>query len=479
MPTQLEGSLEENVLTLLAYNEIHAFELALQIESGIFSTQIYRTIADVTLKHIGQFNTPPRAHLYDLLESKLRRGDEGILLRKTLDQMRSLEAELQPVYVLDQLSAFIETRRLSMALEAASDALAAGRLDEARELLSETQPYASTANGLWFDDAEAVLGFMDKRDEDRFLTGIDELDNRGICPVRKRFMLLLAPPKRGKSWFLIKIAKSAIQYRKSVLHITLENSKEETAQRYVQTMFSLTEKQVPPKAVVKFIRATDSRVIQDIRAELPKDAAGKIKGAESLESTGRIKLTKKLAAFKKRARLRIEEFPAGVLSVAMLNSLLDRLDKLDNFKPDLIIIDAPYLMQVDPKNKRIELGQLFINLKGLAAQRNVAIVGVHQVGRSGSTARVVHSTDIAEDYSAIMTVDCVITYSATPTERKSGLARLLVEACRYAADGFMIMITQNYPTGQFCLDSAYMSEYVEQAAERYVKDAKDAGEDVE
>jgi hypothetical protein len=99
MPTQLEGSLEENVLTLLAYNEIHAFELALQIESGIFSTQIYRTIADVTLKHIGQFNTPPRAHLYDLLESKLRRGDEGILLRKTLDQMRSLEAELQPVYV--------------------------------------------------------------------------------------------------------------------------------------------------------------------------------------------------------------------------------------------------------------------------------------------------------------------------------------------------------------------------------------------
>ena len=469
MTSKLEGGQEENVLTLLCYSEIHAFELALELEASLFSTAAYRTIAEAAISHIEAYGEPPGHHLYDLLEAKLRRGDEGILLRKTLDAMRALVAELQPGYVLNELQQFIEKRRLSMALEAASDALNAGELDKARELLAGTHDTKPNNQGIWLDDAPAMLGFLDKREEDRFTTGISELDRLGIVPIRKRFMMLIAPPKRGKSWWLVGIGKAALIGRKAVLHITLENSAEETAQRYVQSFFSLTEDDASPSKVTRFIRSEGTSTVKEMVQVTPA------KAPDSLAGLGKPGLLKKLKAFKHRARLRIEAFPSGVLSFGALNNLLDKLDRVDNFKPDLLLIDAPYLMQVERADLRIALGGLMIKLKGLASQRNLALVGVHQAGRASWTAKTVHCSDVAEDASIIATVDCAITYSATPKERSRGLARLLVEACRYAKDGFMVLIAQHYPTGQFCLDSTFFTDYVEEASERFVKEVGDGG----
>ena len=48
---------------------------------------------------------------------------------------------------------------------------------------------------------------------------------------------------------------------------------------------------------------------------------------------------------------------------------------------------------------------------------------------------------------------CVITYTATPHERRRGLARLYVAAGRVEADKFTTIITQSYGSGQFVRDS--------------------------
>jgi hypothetical protein len=473
MINKLEGSLEENVLTMLAYSEIHAFELALQLDAEIFSTNAYRIIAEKALAHIEVYGEPPRGHLYDALEAKLRRGDEGILLKKTLDAMRELAAELQPEYVLKNLNRFIEKRKLSIAVETAADHIQADQLEEAREALSDTYESKPSNHGIWLHDPKAMLGFMVKKEEDAFLTGIEELDRRGIVPVRGRFMLFLAPPKKGKSWFLIKVARANLAQRKSVLHITLENSADETSQRYVQSFFSLTETEEAPAKIPRFLRSETSRIVRDIKNEMQD------KPFENLKTIPKARLIKKLKGFQNRARLRIEAFPSGVLTIGMLNSLLDKLERVDNFKPEVLIIDAPYLMEIDPKNLRISLGQLFVKLKGLCAQRNLALVGVGQGSKEAALSKTMNSTMIAEDYSAIATVDCVLTYSCTLAERKSGLARLLVAACRYAKDGFMVLISQHYPTGQFALDSTYFGEHVEGVAERLVKEQKEEDPDAD
>ena len=77
-------------------------------------------------------------------------------------------------------------------------------------------------------------------------------------------------------------------------------------------------------------------------------------------------------------------------------------------------------------------------------------------------AKVVKDDMVAEDVSKIATADNVITYSQTEQERKLGLARLWVSNARNDEDKFMILISQCYAAGQFCLNSTLMlSDYEE------------------
>jgi hypothetical protein len=471
MSQLLEGSLEENILTLLAYNEIHAPGLILELDETIFSTKIYRDIAKAAIGHIQQYGAPPRAHLWDLMERELRRGDEGIHLRKTLEAMKALEVELQPDYVLSQLAFFIEKRQLMISVEAAADAIHADDLETAKaELYKNADIVATGGSGIWLDDTEAMTAFMDKSEEDRFLTGIEELDKKGVVPARKRFFLLLAPPKRGKSWFLVGVGKAGLIRRHSILHITLENTKEETAQRYVQAFFSMTATEMTEAKVARFHRSVNSNVVQKIEHELMPEKP------QALSNTTKAKIARRLKGFKRRARLRIEEFPSGTLTMSKLNALLDKLKRSDDFVPDMILLDYPDLMAVDAKNLRTSLGQLFVQLKGMANQRNCALVAVTQGNREGMQAKTVGATHVGEDFSKIATVDCVVTYSQTPLEKKVGLARLFVAACRYAVDGFIVLISQHYATGQFCLDSTFMTEYMEEQASQFVAANKEGSE---
>ena len=121
-----------------------------------------------------------------------------------------------------------------------------------------------------------------------------------------------------------------------------------------------------------------------------------------------------------------------------------------------MILDYADLLKVDPKNYRIELGALYQELRGLAVERNMMLATASQANREGAGARVVLDTHTAEDFSKIGTADFAITYSQTQAEKQLGLARLFVSKARTDEDRFMILITQAYATGQFCLDSIRM-----------------------
>ena len=69
-------------------------------------------------------------------------------------------------------------------------------------------------------------------------------------------------------------------------------------------------------------------------------------------------------------------------------------------------------------------------------------------------------THIAEDWSLLGTVDTAVTYSQSQDERGLGVARVYVDAARNAPDKWTAQITQSYATGQFCIDSVYLTKTV-------------------
>jgi uncharacterized membrane protein YccC len=120
MPPQLKGALEDNVLTALCWSDQHAANVSMQVPAELFATRAYREIAEKAIDHLQRYNIPPKGHLRDLLEDKLRRGDEGILLKRTLDAMEELQANFQPEFVLEQLQHFIAMRKPMRSMRAMS-----------------------------------------------------------------------------------------------------------------------------------------------------------------------------------------------------------------------------------------------------------------------------------------------------------------------------------------------------------------------
>ena len=58
----------------------------------------------------------------------------------------------------------------------------------------------------------------------------------------------------------------------------------------------------------------------------------------------------------------------------------------------------------------------------------------------------------------VCTADFFVTYSQTAAEKRLGLARLYVAMARSEQDGFGVLVSQSYKTGQFVLESTRLSD---------------------
>jgi replicative DNA helicase len=459
MQNKLSGASEDNVLCLLVFSERYCSRIALSVEADLFSTRAYQTIAAAALDYLDKFKKPPRTHIRDLLENDIKgANDSARFMRQIIDAMEELDKEIQGEYVLETLDKFIETRRLMMAVLKASDLLNDGQLDEAREALHATTKQRDVDQGAWLHDAPNWFTFLDKSDDELFSSGIRALDERGITPARKELMFLIASTGLGKSWWLTECGRAnVIEHHKNVCHISLENSLDIVKQRYTQTFLSLTREEEESVSVPIMKRDELGRFMS-----LSFDRYT----AESLASLGKTKLTKKMKPYYGRGKLYTHWFPEGTLTVSGLHQFLDNLEKQDNFVPDLLIIDYAEKMRTDADNLRISTGRLFSDLRGLAGTRNLALVTASQGNRQSAGAKLVRSTNAAEDWSKIGTGDVVLTYSQTDEEKEQGLARILVAKARNRKDMWIALISQSYATGQFAIDSVFFNKVAQTELDR-------------
>lgn len=482
-------SLEENVLTALVHLDSCTAMLVLHIEPGMFPHVHYQQIARRALEYIQKYRAAPRAHIRDLFEAELRNTATatGKQYFDIFNAMETLAPNIQHDYVLDKLQDFIDKAGLRKVIEDAHTLLTNNDVLGAKLALTAPQTMPSFSVGTYFHRPDESLRFLNVIEEaERFTSGIGELDRRGIRPSRKTIMLLIAPPKAGKSWYLLNQGKANVVRGKRVLHITCENSEELTAKRYVQSFYSMATREIGKLRLPYFQRheGHEGVTISFQNLKHKDDQTGNLdRDVEVLDESRRGFLSRRLQDLGRlRANpLLIKEFPSGVLTVPMIIAYLDMLERSEGFIPDLLIVDYPKQMHIKMSEYRLSLGQILIDLRGVAVSRNMAVTTVMQGSKKAKDSGTVTGTMISEDYSAIGTVDTVLTYSQTADEKQSGLARILVDAARDGADSFLVMVTQSYDIGQFCIDSAYFGENLQSEAEKlfgpYTKKGKRGDDD--
>lgn len=450
-------SLQQDLLTLSVHSDEHGSTIIKLVSPEYFEGD-YRTIYERVVSYWKQYGSAPKQHIADLLSDILdnKQDHRKQTYRNILVQMMEVKDQINPQFVLNNMNMFIRIQRMkSVILESAEQLESKGvnGIAEVETLwhgfLKDTN-HLSMDGGIRLSEFDRVVDFTENLSNE-FKTGIKELDEGYIVPMRGKLWILLAAAKKGKTWALIQLGKMAFLQRKKVLHVSLEIEAEEVLQRYYQSLFGASKRDdIIKMSSFEYDRRGDLARITSHSEEVPFTFK-----SESI----REELEARIAHYNSRADwLRVKRFPMRSLTVEHLEAYLEYLETVEEFVPDLVAVDYPAIMKTDPKNHRISLGRLVEDFRGLSQRRNFAAVAVHQVGRVGADVDIVKSTHVAEDWSVICTADFILTYSQTAAEHRHNLARLFVDAGRSEQDKFGVLITQNYKSGQFIIESTRLSD---------------------
>lgn len=452
MSERINGALQENLLSLICFSPSAASLIRNSVEPGLFSSPLFRETVSRAYDFLDQHKEPPGEHLPDLLEDILVRKDsEAELAERLVNSVISLKGKVNESYVLSQLEAFVRRQRITSSLIKASSLVQEGNIDGAaleleEGLRSRLQLFApgTTLSQGWRKALSREVRI------DVIPTGIKPLDDWELGPARGELHLFLGPPKRAKTWWLVNLGKRALLARLRVCYISLELSELQIIQRFVQSLFSIGQRHA--EIEVSRLKSDElGRFVSFERDKFFRKAFGDKKLPAELERL--------IDQFHMRDNLLVKNFPTRSLTMQGLRAYLDALERAHHFIPDVLIVDYPDLMHVDSKYLRVELGALFQDVRGLAVERNIIMPTVSQANRAGAEAKLMTDTHASEDWSKIFTADTVLTYSQTMAEKELGLARIFVSNTRVSErDRFVVLISQAYQIGQFCLDATLMTD---------------------
>ncbi|MGH7968549.1 MAG: DnaB-like helicase C-terminal domain-containing protein [Limisphaerales bacterium] len=451
MPEGMKPSLQENLLVMLVWNDTAAQLIRNAVEPNLFTTPVYRDIINRVYDYLDQYKKPPKDNFPDLIEDELE-SKSGDLYRDILKAVGKTKDSLNETYILNQLSNFVRTQQLKLGIIKAGELIQQGQTLMAEVALEKAmksrlelfQPGATLADGIKTLERGGPF-------REAIPLGIPELDRHRLGPARKELHAMIGAKKTGKTWWLLHLAKQAIKARLNVAYVSLEVSEELLTLRMLQSLFSLTLSQGRRVLnVTRFEKDALGRIVEFNKDQLSQ---GALMDREIVK-----KLKSRLDFGPLSKRLRIKEFPTGSLSIHGLEAYLDALERMDGFIPDVLAVDYPGIMKLDPKNLRLELMGTTRDLRGIGVDRNMAVAVVGQTNREGAKRNTIAGTDAGEDFSITQTADVVLTYSQTSAEYQLGLARLQVDSSRISRQHFGVMIAQSYELGQFCLDSAPMMD---------------------
>lgn len=451
------GALQESILTALGYGGKDASIITTIVSLEHFDA-VYRGIAARIIDYRNRHGEAPgAAHLDDLFDDMLadKSAERSRTTRRILIGMGEQYPGLNLNYVINRIRDFARTQTLKNGVMAAAERWQEGGdelIPDIEKILNDTLKDRTNVvdPGVFFNDLDRVFLYQEKTEADTFLTNIGPIDHHGMAPHLGELDVFIAPPGRGKSWWCHHLGKFATRAGWNVLHITLENAETVVVPRYLQSYFAAARRKETARGV---------RFKKDEKGFLADNGVTIVDRApEILIGDNQLRTKLNLNKWYFLDKLVVKQFPSGQLTLHMLENYLDYLDAYKGFQPKLVILDAPYLMKVDRRDYRLSLGQLLIELRGLAVQRNFALAATHQGNRDSSEARKVTNAHVAEDFSIIATADRILTYSQTTQERNLGMARLFAGKSRNEADQFTAMIAQNYATGQFALDSVWFKE---------------------
>lgn len=298
-------------------------------------------------------------------------------------------------FVQKKMIEFCKNQSLKNAILKSVDLLQIGEYDKIKTVI-DTAMKAGTLSDLGHDYINELLSRFEESTRDTIKTPWDVINDVMDGGLGKGELgVVVAPAGIGKTWFLQSIGADAVKRGKSVVHYTLELNQAYVGLRY-DTIFTGI-----PTANLKYSMSDVEKVVN--------------------------KLT---------GNLLIKYFPTRTASVQTLSAHLKNLELHDKM-PDVVVVDYADILRDTSgvKDYRLQLGNIYEDLRGLAGEYDIPIWTASQANRSSLEEDVIEADKVAESYSKVMTADFIMSVSRKATDKIANTGRVHIMKNRFGQDG--------------------------------------------
>jgi hypothetical protein len=362
---------------------------------AFFESQANQWIIGEVQNYFNEFRTSPTMEVFKI---KVGEVEDKVLKQTVVEQLKSVYLQIGSEdlpYVKKEYLTFAKNQKVKDALLKSVDLLKAGNYDKIIDtMMAASKVGVENDLGLdYIDNFELIMEDVKRNSVSTGWEVVDELMDGGLGPGE--LGVVMAPSGIGKSWFLSKIACSAVQKGLNVLHYTLELSESYVGQRYttILTGIQTSEHKERKDEIVRKIKNTPGRV-------------------------------------------RIKYYPPQFASSKTLSAHIEKL-KASGFNPNLIIIDYADLLKSGSNRDGLyaELGGIYEELRGLSGEMAIPIWTATQTNRAAIDHEVIQADSVGDSYKKVQTADFIMSVSRKTKDKLSNTGRIHIVKNRFGPDG--------------------------------------------
>lgn len=377
-----------------------------------------RIVATWCMQYFEKYDKVPGNDLNIIFDSSLELSNEDReFVGGLLSKISSISSEQFNVdYYIDQSVEFFRDKKLNRLVSQIKNDLISGKTDVAENRVVQymkVDKEESTGLDLFTDiERLKVMGFSPTAQLFTPPGAFGEMTG----PIRRQdFIMYVGKSKVGKTQLLQQHGIwAALENGLRVLHLSLEMSEEEVKDRYYSAFTGLPVTYFRGNKMLSVPYFTDEGLIEyrQFSPDLmtPQDIVEKAPDLHMMAKGG---------------KLVVESRPQDSFTVRDLKMLLEKYETVHDTVFDVIVLDYADLMAPSSGNLeyRHKLNDIYIALRGLTQERNIAIITVSQGNREGFKKDNV-ATTVSEDIRKLATVTGAFAINVTDEEKDRKYWRL-------------------------------------------------------